>query len=384
MRVAAAGRACLGSPMRRADRCPRAARSAPREPGGRGSSRMIASAVTRLAAAALADQGQGPARPRPEGDAVDRGHGAAVGGRRSTPRGPAPRGPVRTALAARAASITARSNTAGMVAPGRKRRKMHVALLRHAHAAGATRPAGRHGRRPAGRDPGRGRRLATCERRRLLAALVAAGRFAGLQRGEQALSAIGSRRCLGRRRRSPSTTCGPASMLPATEKSSQATWPHQSMHCAPGMPGQRPGGGRSRGVGGASRPASAATSAASAPAGACPSRQPGEAGEAVQRIDQRLRRHGADAARARGQRAPTAKKRLATATPSSPVCGSRARMDQVMAREPAMPGRGARGGRGRNRPRGRPALSGGGVARPCAAAPGPAAGRRPAGRRSRR
>ena len=49
-----------------------------------------------------------------------------------------------------------------------------------------------------------------------------------------------------------SITCGPASMLPATLKSSPHVWPHQSMHCVAGVRGAAAAARRS-GAAGAAR-----------------------------------------------------------------------------------------------------------------------------------
>ena len=79
------------------------------------------------------------------------------------------------------------------------------------------------------------------KRGRLLAALVAAGGFAGSHRRDQALRE--RQVLLGDKRRAvSSSTRAPASMLPAIEKPLPSMCPHQSTHSRPGMGGDAAGG----------------------------------------------------------------------------------------------------------------------------------------------
>ena len=87
------------------------------------------------------------------------------------------------------------------------------------------------------------------QRRRLLAALVAAGRLARLQRGQQPLGERQRRRALVSRARSRRALAGPRACCRRSRNRRRARWPHQSMHAAAGVRGGAPLRDRSRAAG---------------------------------------------------------------------------------------------------------------------------------------
>ena len=251
-----------------------------------------------LAAAGLADDRQRPAGLDAEVDAVDRREIAAVGGEdgaqaphlQQRRRDGSFAGPACSRLEPLprcARSISSRSVDVRPDRRGAAGRRRTPGIARGSCGRGAAaRRAARHDRRRAGRAPGslppRGSAAPppagrACHRRppgrpplpRAAAPRAAVPRTAGMR---------------ARSRRSPR---GPASMLPATEKSASTRWPHQSMQAAPVKAAGSPRA-PIRCSWRWSRPASAAVSACSTASGAVARRQPVDAGLAVERIHQRL------------------------------------------------------------------------------------------------
>src|SRR5215467_2000054 len=123
-------------------------------------------------------------------------------------------------------------------------------------------------------------------------------------------------------------TCGPVSMLPATEKLSPATWPHHSMHWMPVCAATLPSASTtcsSRW----SRPPSGSIRASTTSADDKPCESIDKPREPYSGLTNAWVASAPIPLCACEHSAPTAKKRLATATPKAPL-GDRATIDQVM------------------------------------------------------
>src|SRR5579859_2491086 len=118
-------------------------------------------------------------------------------------------------------------------------------------------------------------------------------------------------------------------MLPATEKPSWVWWPNQSTHSAPERAATFPWASI-RCSWRCSRPSSAPRSRATTSSGARPSASRSSPRGPYVGLTRACVATAPTPARANGQSEPTPKNLVVTATPSMPVCGSRATMEKVM------------------------------------------------------
>ena len=136
------------------------------------------------------------------------------------------------------------------------------------------------------------------------------------------------------------TTCGPASMLPATEIFTPRTIPAQLTQFSPVCWAIYPCASRIWHCRW-SKPGSPRSRSSRTACGASPARKRGQAGGKCIGLTSAWVAMAATPPSTWMQIAPTAKKREATAAPRAPVAGSRTRMDHVMPAVSCGPGRNA-------------------------------------------